>query len=283
MEIIIPFVQSIVYALSVFVFMFLAKKIADKRVSYLYNADYEIEIRENIAVALRRAGLYLGIAIGMYAAINSNGTATNFVADLGLQVFDGVLIMIFLFSAMFINDKIILKNINNDQALKDNNISVGLVEFGAYIATGLIAYGSFAGTGPWYTSIVFFILGQAALIIMVRIYESFTEYKPIDEVKEANVPAGLMLGGILVAYGFILKASIMGPFTGWITDLTAFAVSSVSGIVLLLLLANKAIDQFFLPGSNIHKEIAEDQDLSPIIVVVAVKIAIALIISAVVL
>ncbi|MCP4969108.1 MAG: DUF350 domain-containing protein [Arcobacter sp.] len=281
MEILILFIQSIVYAMCVFMFIYFAKVIADYRVASIFNVDYQILVSENIAVSLRRAGLYLGVAIGMYAAIEGN--SSNFIEGLISEIIYGILILIFLFIAMFINDKIILKGINNDEEIKNNNISVGLFEMGSYIATGIIAYGSFIGSGPWYSSIIFFALGQLVLIAMVWIYRYLTKYDSIKEIKEGNIPAGLMIGGIMIAYGLILKASIIGPFTNWTNDLSSFALSALSGILLLLVFANKAIDKLFLPGSNIHKEIAEDKDLPPIIVVVAIKISIAIIISAVIL
>ncbi len=283
MDLLIYFGQSIIYALIVFLFIFVAKKIADKKVSALYNADHEIEVSRNMAVAFRRAGLYLAIGIAMFAAVGSDNGASTFVEDLLIQALDGVLIMVFLFVAMLINDKFILRNINNDEAVKENNIAVGLVEFGAYIATGLIAYGSFSDVGPWYSSIVFFILGQAVLIGMVLIYEYSTKFNVLDEIKKGNISAGLMVSGILIAYSLILKASIIGPFSGWYEDITAFGVSAISGILLLLIIANKAIENLFLPGTDLHKEIVIDQDIPPIIVVVSVKITLALIIGAVVL
>ncbi|NQY95354.1 MAG: DUF350 domain-containing protein [Campylobacteraceae bacterium] len=283
MDLLIYFAQSMVYAVVVFLFFFLAKKIADKRVSVLYNADHEIVSAQNMAVSFRRAGLYLAIGIGMFAAAGSDSTSSGFIDSLLLQIVDGILIMFFLFCAMYINDKFILKNINNDEALKNNNIAVGLVEFGAYVATGLIAYGSFADTGPWYSSIVFFILGQSVLVVMVLIYEYSSKIKVLEEIKNGNIAAGLMVAGILIAYSLILKAAIIGPFSGWSEDLLAFAISAISGILLLLVIANKAIENIFLPNTDIYKEIVVDQDIPPIIVVVAVKITLALVIGAVVL
>ena len=283
MDLLIYFAQSMVYAVVVFLFIFLAKKIADKRVSVLYNADHEIVSAQNMAVSFRRAGLYLAIGIGMFAAAGTDSTSSGFIDSLLLQIVDGILIMFFLFCAMYINDKFILKNINNDEALKNNNIAVGLVEFGAYVATGLIAYGSFADTGPWYSSIVFFILGQSVLVVMVLIYEYSSKIKVLEEIKNGNIAAGLMVAGILIAYSLILKAAIIGPFSGWSEDLLAFAISAISGILLLLVIANKAIENIFLPNTDIYKEIVVDQDIPPIIVVVAVKITLALVIGAVVL
>ena len=53
----------------------------------------------------------------------------------------------------------------NDGAVADGNSAVAFTEFGSYIATAMIASASFGGgEGSWLTAIVFFALGQLALI-----------------------------------------------------------------------------------------------------------------------
>ncbi len=271
-------IQSVVFATIVFIFMWLAKKIADYNVKNIYNADHEIETAENMAVAFRRVGLYLAISIAMFGAINTNMKSYGITT----QLIDGSLILVFLSIAMLINDKILLGAIDNSKALKEKNISVGITEMGNYIATGLIAYGSFVDIGPWYSSIVFFVLGQIMLVAMVKVYEYFSSYDALNEIQNGNVPAGLMISGTMIAYGLILKAAIAGPFISWSIDLQNFAISAFSGIIMLII-ANLIIDKVFLPNTTVYKEIKIDKDIPPIMVAVAVKIAVAIIIGAVIL
>ena len=90
-----------------------------------------------------------------------------------------------------------------------------------------------------------------------------------------------MLAGMLVAFGFILRASVLGPFTGWGPDLLAFGLSAAVGIALLLLL-QWPVDRLFLPGVTLSEAIDRDQNLAAVACAVAVKIALALVVSAVV-
>ena len=100
------------------------------------------------------------------------------------------------------------------------------------------------------------------------------------QIQGGNVAAGLMLGGMLVAFGFVLNASLMGPFVGWTEDVLAFGASAGMGVVLLMLL-QWPIDRLFLPGTTLRSEIEENRNPAAIAVAVAVKIALALVISAV--
>ena len=131
-------------------------------------------------------------------------------------------------------------------------------------------------------TLVFFALGQAALLIMVYVYEWITPYRVVEEVRNGNTAAGLMLGGTLVALGLILSAALKGPFEAWTIDIGGFALSASMGIVLLLLL-QWPIDRLFLPGTTLRVEIESDRNSAAIGVTIAVKVALALVISAVIL
>jgi uncharacterized membrane protein YjfL (UPF0719 family) len=210
-----------------------------------------------------------------------SGGGTDFGADVVEMLYEGAAVVAFLFLAQFVTDVVVIHGIKNSEALRDGNVAVGLVEMGISVATGLIAFGSFAGEGGGIQSaLVFFALGQLALIAMAVAYERVTPYKVVQGVREGNVAAGLMLGGMLVAYGFILNSSLMGPFTAWVPDLISFGVSTAMGLVLLLLL-QWPIDRLFLPGKSFRDAIETDRNAAAIAVAVAVKIALALVISAV--
>ncbi len=273
------FGQGIVFAAIAFVWMWLAKFLSDLRIKSVYHPDEQIQEHQNLAVSLRRAGLYLGVSIGMLGALSGGGE--GFKTDVFEMLLEGAAVVGFLFVAQFAADVVVIRGIKNSEALRDGNVAVGLVEMGISVATGLIAFGSFAGEGGGVVSaLVFFALGQLALIAMVVAYERITPYQVVAGVREGNVAAGLMLAGMLVAYGFILNSSLMGPFTGWTQDLISFGASTGMGLVLLLVL-QWPIDRLFLPGKTLREAIETDRNTAAIAVAVSVKIALALVISAV--
>jgi uncharacterized membrane protein YjfL (UPF0719 family) len=89
-----------------------------------------------------------------------------------------------------------------------------------------------------------------------------------------------MLAGTLIAFGFILSASLTGPSLGWSEDLSGFGLSAASGLVLLLAL-QWPIDRIFLPGITLRQAIETERNLAAVAVTVAVKTALALVIAAV--
>lgn len=283
-------VQGLCYALVSIVFIFLAKRLDDWRTKD-FDDDRHID-DGNVAVGLRRAGLYLGIAIGMLGALS--GGSDGFVADMCYLFVDGILITGCLFLSRFINDFIMMGNMNNDKEcvkvfiLGDGrtavgNTALGMVEAGMYIATGFILNGSISGGGGSFwqsiaSALLFFILGQGVLLVFGLIYEIITPFHVKDEIKQNNPAAGIGLAGVLVALGIILKGSLSGPFTGWVNDITGFFIYTIFGMILLLGFS-ALVDRYLLPTTDIATEIEEDKNVAALVVVQATIIAIALIIA----
>ena len=283
-------IQGFINVIIGFFFICLVKKIDDFRTRD-FDDDTHID-NGNIAVGLRRAGLYLGIAIAFTGSME--GASTGFFPDT-IQLFvDGIIITAFLFTSRFINDFLMLGNINNDKecikifqqpdgSKTTGNTSVGMVEAGMYIATGFILHGSIAGGGGTFmqgvaSAILFFIAGQISLLIFGLLYELITPFNVRDEIKNNNLAAGIGLGGIFIALGIILQSSISGPFTGWGNDLLSFGIYAVFGIIMLLIF-RKTADILLLPTTDIATEVKEDKNVSALIVIQSAINAIAIIIA----
>lgn len=282
--------QGLIYVIVCISFIWLVKRIDDWRTK---DFDDDAHIDDgNVAVGLRRAGLYLGIAIALSGAVG--GVSRGFLLDLIQLLIDGLVITGFMFSSRFINDFFMLGNINNDQeCIKTfetangvkvvGNTAVGMVEAGMYIATGFILSGAISGTGGTFvqgliSAILFFIVGQITLLIFGLFYELITPFNVRKEIKKNNLAAGIGLGGILIALGIILMASISGPFTGWVNDLTSFGVYALFGIIMLLIF-RVVVDKLLLPTTNIAAEVKEDQNVAALVVVESAINAVAIIIA----
>lgn len=282
--------QSVIYVLIGLVFIFLVKKLDDLRTK---DFDDDIHIDEgNTAVGFRRAGLYLGIAIALSGT--AGGGSSGFFIDLIQLVIDGIIITGFLFFSRYINDAVMLGHLSNDRECVKifekpdgtritGNTAVGMVEAGMYIATGFILRGAMSGSGDSFfqsitSAILFFILGQAALLVFGLVYEWITPFNVREEIKHNNPAAGIGLGGILIALGILLMGSISGPFTGWGSDIISFILYAVFGIVMLLIF-RKVADLLILPTTDIATEVETDQNVSALVVVQSVVNAIAIIIA----
>ncbi len=275
--------QGIVYCAVTFLFIVIAKTIADKR-TVRFDDDHEIEEKSNAAVGLRRAGLYLAFAVGLAGSLG--GKSVGFVNDIVWLLLDSVLITVCLFACREVNDRLMLPNINNDDEAQKGNVAVGLVECGMYIATGLVINGAFFGesadmaTGIM-SALAFFVLGQMVLLICGVVYGKILPFDIRGEIAAGNAAAGLALGGMLVALGVILRDSVAGPFMGWVPDLISFGMAAVFGIVMLLIF-KKLTDVFLLPNADLSVEVARDRNVAALALTEGVVIAMAVIISNVV-
>jgi len=282
--------QAFTYVIVGIFFIWLVKRIDDWRTK---DFDDDAHIDDgNVAVGLRRAGLYLGIAIALSGAMG--GSSNGFFLDVIYLLIDGLIITGFMFSSRFVNDFFMLGHINNDEECIKifqqpdgsevvGNTAVGMVEAGMYIATGFILNGSLSGSGGSFfqgivSAVLFFVVGQITLLLFGLFYELITPFNVRNEIKNNNLAAGIGLGGILMALGIILMSSISGPFTGWANDLAGFGIYAFFGIVMLLIF-RIVIDRLFLPTTDIATEVKEDRNVAALIVVVSAINAVAIIIA----
>lgn len=199
----------------------------------------------NVAVSIQRLGYSFGCAMAMLTAIE-HVHAAGFLVTAGEILLYGAIASAFVFIASVVNDKIITDDVDDNAEIRDrDNVSVAVVDASAAIATGFITAASFStnGESPWFAPVVFFVLGQAALIASAKLFMKVSgiqsswflglssERSPIKSV--GNLAAGISLGGMLIATGITLRNAISGPFVGWTEDLLSFAASYAVGMAVL--------------------------------------------------
>lgn len=253
----------------VFVFILAAKYIIDYQTRKTYSCADELMEKNNVALAIRNSGLYIGIGIAMSASFDGNYIQ---------QIINGIATLVMMMLSLNITTKLIVDM--KEEEIKNKNVSMGLTAGAIYLATGIIAYGSFTGAAPLYVAGIFFVLGQALLIVMSIAFEKLNKGTK-EGIKKGNLSSGILLSGIIIAYALILKAAVEGNFVSWSQDLIAFSISGIFGLLMLLLLANKVIDSMFLYHSSISQEI-KDENPAAMIIISAIKIAIAYVISSVI-
>lgn len=261
-----------------FVILYLAKLVQDALSKKAFDADDQITEKSNLALALRRGGMYLGLAIGLKGALSGSGQ--GFQTDVAIFALDGVLLVILLGVAKILADKVILPGINNAKEIGRGNIAVGCAEAGLFVATGLIASGSFTGEGAGLVqglvaAAAFFALGQIALVICSVIVEWATKLDVKSEIANGNASAGILLGASMIALGLILGTAVSGPSQGWGADLALFGYETLKGLVVLFVFG-KLADWIFLPHTDIAIETKRDHNSAAILLHSSVIISVAL-------
>lgn len=234
-----------------------------------FKLDQELTQKDNPALGLSLTGYYLGVII-IFLGVLYEGEVTD--AEYTMSAMSHDLLVVFLYSlggivllnlSRVIVDKCILPQFSTrKEIIDDKNVGTGAVEFGNYVTSGLIIAGAFNGQGGGpETALVFFALGELALIVFGRIYQMLTKYDFHDEIEKDNVAAGVALAGNLIAIGIVLCKGLKGDFLGWAENISVFIVYAVAG-TLLLFIVRWVTDLFILPGATFDEEIARDRNIN---------------------
>jgi uncharacterized membrane protein YjfL (UPF0719 family) len=222
--------------------------------------DRELTERDNPALAISTAGYYLGIIIIFLGALI--GPSTSLLWDLLIVGGYGLGGIGLLLLSRVLNDRLILRSFSAQRELiEDRNPGAGAVLFGSYVASALIVAGSIQGEGGGpHTALVFYALGQVALIAFTWLYDWLAPYSLLDQIEKDNAAAGIGLGGALIAIGIIVMRAVSGDFVGWAEDLRY-----LGGNVLLVFVYLAGVRFFFdrviIPRSDLNVEITRDRNV----------------------
>lgn len=246
-----------IYLISAFVLFWIGKLVKDLTTTS-YSVREELVEKDNVALGVAMAGYYFGLilAIGGTLSGPSQGLENDLI-DIGIY---GLLAIILLNLSRLVNDGLILHGFKiRDELIDDQNAGTGVVIAATYIATGLVIFGAVSGEiGGIVTTVIFWALGQAALILAGLVYEWITPYSIHDEIEKDNVAAGVAFAGALVGIGVIVFHASAGDFISWTVNLQDFAIEVVAGLILLPIVRFIS-DVILLPGQKLTDEIANQE------------------------
>ncbi|MBI5522816.1 MAG: DUF350 domain-containing protein [Desulfarculus sp.] len=231
--------------------------------------------QDNLAVGCRLMGLILGLALGLAGVMSY--PSRGLTADLAGLASSGLLMLALLLLAWLVNDRLLVRSVDNTSEVLQGNLAVGLVELGSFVASGLILKGAFSGSGTLLSGVAFFALGQVSLVVFFLLMEWLSPYNDQGELAKGNTALGLHLAGMLVSVGLVVAASVAGDFTYWTRDLGEFAYAVGKGMFLLLLLG-WLTDRAFLRHTTMAREIAGQRNCAAVLLCLGVKLSLAVII-----
>lgn len=222
--------------------------------------DRELTERDNPALAISTAGYYLGIIIIFLGAMI--GPSTTLLWDLLVVGGYGLGGIGLLLLSRVINDRLILRGFSTQRELiEDQNPGTGAVLFGSYVASALIVAGSIQGQGGGpLTALVFYALGQVALIAFTWLYDWLAPYSLLDQIEKDNVAAGVGFGGALIAIGIIIMRAVSGDFVSWAEDLQ-YLGWNVLLVFVYLAGVRFFFDRVIIPQSDLNVEITRDRNV----------------------
>ena len=217
----------------------------------------ELLEKNNLAMALTVAGYYLGLAIVLGGVVSGPGSGVLTEDVIDLVVFGLVAIALLNLSG-WINDAIIFSKFDNEKEIvQDRNTGMGAIEGGNHIAVGLITAGALSGEGGLLSGAVFWILGQAGLVVAGLLYNKMTSFDLHEEIEKDNAAVGVAFAGVLIGFGNIIRLAGEGDFVSWTQNLSEFGYYAIVGLVLLPLVRVFA-DKVLLPGVRLTDALVQD-------------------------
>ncbi len=250
------FVTGVIYLAAVFV-LFLVGKIVYDKLHPSFELRQELFERDNFALSLAVVGYYLGLVVALGGVLAGEGFGLS--SDLFDIFFFGSAAIVLINLSGFINDKLVLSKFDNrKEIIEDRNAGTGAVEGGSHIANGLIVAGALNGEDvDLVVMVVFWALGQLALILAGMVYNRLTSFDLHDEIERDNVAVGVAFSGLLIAIGNLVGLSVSGDFVSWETDLINFAVFLVMALILLPLVRT-ITDKLLAPGVRLSDELVQE-------------------------
>ncbi len=245
-------ITGLIYLVAVF-FLFWVGKVVYDKTNRRFQLHEELVKKDNFALALAVAGYYFGLVIALGGVLSSE--SAGWLIDTVEILFYGIISIILLNFSIYINDKLILSQFDNvKEIIEDQNAGTGVVEAANHIAVGLILYGAMSGEGDWATAAVFWILGQAVLVIAGLVYRKILPFDLHAEIEKDNVAVGVAFAGVLIAIGNIARIGSTGDFISWQENLGTFAGFVAFGLVMLPVV-RWVTDRVLLPGEKLTDEL----------------------------
>lgn len=250
-------IAALLYLVSVFILFFIGKLVYglfNRRI----NLKEELVKKDNFALALAVTGYYFGLIIALGGVLASE--SEGLMVDLIEIFFYGIISILLLNLSVYINDKVILSKFDNEkEIIEDQNAGTGIVEAANHIAIGMVIYGAMSGDyGSWLTAGVFWILGQAVLILASIVYRRILPFDLHAEIEKDNVAVGVAFAGVLIAIGNIVRIGAAGDFISWEYNLTTFFGFVLFGLILLPVI-RFATDKVLLPGEKLTDELVNQE------------------------
>lgn len=268
------------YSLIALALLVVMKYALDFKAKDYYSADEQLN-NGNLAIAFRRAGAYFGLGIAVVGVMYGD-IGHSLVKDMIDTAIYGILGIAYMIVALVVADKMHSSGIDNKAALRDGNVSVGIMEFGVLVATGIIASASIRlDGGQFYISAIYFLVGQVALLVIMGLYN--LKLKKTLELKKAiekgNLSVGIYVAGKFIAYALLLHASIYNLELRDSASIQALELLTGLGCaILLMILVEILIDWFILTKVTV-KEALENDMSTQAMTLAFTKVAMALIIA----
>jgi uncharacterized membrane protein YjfL (UPF0719 family) len=219
--------------------------------------------RDNKALAIALGGFLLGVIQVVIPVLSTPGhTFWSDVRGVASYGIGGIVAMSV--TALLFEQYSKATGVALHEQIRAGNVAAGIVAAGMHIAASQIVAGALTGDGGSLgPTIVFWLAGTLALIVLTHIFRMLTAYDDADLINNGNVAAACGYAGLLIAIGMMTGYAVSGAFTGYASAFRDFGVMLL--LVLVLYPVRQIIVQMLFLGGGfsfrngrLDHEIAQD-------------------------
>ena len=255
------------------------------------NSTEELAHKDNFAFGVSVAGSILALGIVLTGAITGENAPSYVMEIIGMLAY-GAYGLVLIKVGRIIQDKVALQHLNKSELIKEQNLTIGIIDAAGAIATAIIIRavllwvdGLNVATFIAITS--GFLVAQAVLVLVTRIRErKYAKNNQDDSLQEALSDGQLALAirysgqvistalAVTAASHFLVYSSetLVMNLIGWL----------VFGLVMTLLVAllTSIAKRIVLWGINLVEEVDQQHNIGVASIEMATSISIALILTA---
>lgn len=255
------------------------------------NSTEELAKKDNFAFGVSVAGSILALGIVLTGAITGENAPSYTMEIIGMLAY-GTYGLILIKVGRIIQDKVALQHLNKTELIKDQNLTIGIIDAAGAIATAIIIRAVLLWVDGLDISTFIaitsgFIVAQAVLVLVTRIREKkYAKNNQEDCLQEALSDGQLALAirysGQVISTALAVTAAshflIYSPDT-LVVNLLGWLVFGIIMTVLVALLASLA-KRIVLWGINLVEEVDQQHNIGVASIEMATSISIALILAA---
>ncbi|MCE9677668.1 DUF350 domain-containing protein [Shewanella sp. AS1] len=254
------------------------------------SSTHELAERDNFAFGISTAGAVAGLGIVLSGAITGEAAQSYAIEAMGMTAY-GVFGLILIKFGRLLHDKIALNEIDKNTLILKGNIPVAIVDATAAIATAIIIRAVLI----WVEDLTLdtfiaifsaFIISQLMLVLLIRMREKgYAKRQQNGSMQQALVQGETALAirhsGYMLAMALSFNAAshfiIYSP-AAYLSNLVGWLVFSVIMLIALSLLQT-LVKKLVLAHIDIATEVEQQQNIGIATVELAISIAIALILT----
>jgi len=255
------------------------------------NSTQELAQKDNFAFGVSVAGSILALGIVLTGAITGENASSYMMEIIGMMAY-GIYGLVLIKVGRIIQDKVALQHLNKSQLIKEQNLTIGIVDAAGAIATAIIIRavllwvdGLSIATFVAITS--GFIVAQAVLVLVTRLrerkYAANNQEDCLQEaLSEGQLALAIRYSGQVISTALAVTAAshflVYSPET-LVINLIGWLVFGIIMTLLVALLTSLA-KRIVLWGINLVEEVDQQHNIGVASIEMATSISIALILTA---